>query len=166
MVDQFRIEFDDKAVLTALRRAEEGARDLGPLMEQLAGILEDASERAFKQERDPTTGAPWAALSPVTQNKEVAEGKLRGAHPILQVSGSLVLSMRSEHDATSATVGFAEKYASTQHHGAKKGEFGRTRRGAPIPWGDIPARQIVGIGESDQTETLDAVSQYISSAFE
>ena len=35
-------------------------------------------------------------------------------------------------------------YATTQQFGAARGEFGATRRGRPIPFGDIRARAFVG----------------------
>jgi len=158
---EFRIEFDAEKVLATLADLQERAEDLTPLMSELAGILEDASERAFQNEQDPETGAAWARLSATTKAK-----RSDPLASILQDSGSLVGSLTTDHDARSATVGFAEKYASTHHHGAAKGEFGETSRGAPIPWGEIPARPIVGIGESDRSEIRDAVSHYISSAFE
>jgi phage virion morphogenesis protein len=166
--EPIRIELDSREVLAALADLEGRAGDMTDLMADLAGILEGASERAFQKEKDPATGAPWAELSETT--------KQRRADPlakILQDSGSLVGSLDSEHDSNSATVGFAEKYASTHHFGAKKGQFGTASgafyfdgeslrpRQVPIPWGDIPARPIVGISKEDEQEILDAVSAYI-----
>lgn len=155
-----RIEFDSEELLAALSGLQARFEDMTPLMSELSGILEDASERAFINEKDPDTGTPWAPLSETTKarrNDPLAK--------ILQDSGSLVGSLSTDHDARSATVGFAEKYAGTHHHGAAKGEFGNTSRGAPIPWGDIPARPIVGLAESDIQEIEDAVSAYISASF-
>jgi|GEM_PF-4183658 len=131
MPDQFRIEVDDEQLLKMLSRAQAEAEDLTPLMEDIEGIMVDATKRAFKNERDPETGAPWAALSPTTQKKEVAAGKLRGAKPILEVSSSLVQSIGGRHDASSAEAGVAEKHGITHQLGAKKGKYGFAD-GAPL----------------------------------
>lgn len=166
------IELDSREVLAALADLQGRTDDMTELMDELAGILEDASERAFQNQRDPATGAPWAELSETTKKRrDDPLGK------ILQDSGGLVGSLDSEHDSKSATVGFAEKYASTHHFGAKKGQFGTASgafqfdgeslrpRQVPIPWGDIPARPIVGVDESDISEIYSAVQRYISASF-
>jgi len=161
MPDQFRIEVDDEQVLAKLARAVADADDLTPLMGEIEGILVDATERAFEEQKDPSNGAPWAALSPVTKARRRDPNG-----PILKDAGNLVGSVGGNHDATSATVGVAEKYGITHQLGAAKGEYGKTSRGAPIPWGDIPARPFLGFNEDDRREILDVVSQYISGAFE
>jgi phage virion morphogenesis protein len=158
--DPIQFEIDSKAVLAALSSLQDRAENMTELMSDLAGILEDASERAFQKERDPTTGAPWAELSETTkQRRDDPLAK------ILQDSGSLVGSLDSEHDSKSAIVGFSEKYAAIQHFGATKGEFGTTSRGSAIPWGDIPARPILGLGDQDISEIDSVVQRYISSTF-
>jgi len=126
--------------------------DMRPVTRPLAGILADIPERAFAQQRDPVTGAPWAPLSPVTVNRRGS------ASPILQVSGMLASSIQAEHGADYARVTTATVYAPTHQLGAKRGQFGRTRRGAPIPWGDIPARPFFGVGPADEAEIAETAS--------
>jgi hypothetical protein len=41
------------------------------------------------------------------------------------------------------------------HFGAKQGAFGRTSRGGPIPWGDIPARPLLPIDEQGNMDAFD-----------
>ena len=158
--DQFRLEVDDQDVLDALAAAQAAMTDLTPLMSEIEGIMVDAIERSFINEQDPTTGVPWAALSPVTKARR---GDPNG--PKLQDKGDLVNSVRGDHDASSAEAGVAEKYGITHQLGAKRGQYGETSRGSPIPWGDIPARPFVGVGEDDKTDIRDAVSRYISTSF-
>lgn len=38
-------------------------QDLSPVVREIAGVLEDAAQRAFRDEQDPVTGPPWAAAS-------------------------------------------------------------------------------------------------------
>ena len=73
------IDYKDRSVLNALQRLDDRLNNLTPAMRDIAGVLTDATERAFQDEADPATGAPWAPLTEAT----VA---MRGgdAHPILQ----------------------------------------------------------------------------------
>ena len=121
-------------------------RDTTPLTRVFAGILMDASQRAFERQADPVTGEKWAGLSPVTV-------KRRGSStPILRVSGQLASAVQSEHGPDFARLTVAKAYAGTMFFGAKRGQFGSTSRGAPIPWGDIPARRFMGLGPEDENE--------------
>jgi len=173
VADQIRIEIDDEQALRALQRAAESGRDLSPVMRDIAGVIEDAIERAFQTQSDPETGEPWAPLAESTKKKR------SGSEPfaILQDSSSLVQSIGSDFDATSAEAGVAEIYGVTHQFGAEKGEFGTAQgaftfdgqslrpRSIPIPWGDIPARPFLGLSDEDETEILDLVSAYLSDSF-
>lgn len=120
------------------------------IMRGLGGILLAAIERGFKDEADPVTGAPWADLSPVTKARRAKKGHTGKK---LQISGRLAASFGEvELSETSVVVGSNVAYATTMHYGAKQGAFGRmsvlsTRREVPIPFGDIPARPLLPIGE-------------------
>lgn len=127
--------------------------DMSPVSRALAGVLADIPERAFADQRDPVTGAPWAKLSPVTVNRRGS------ATPILQVSGILAGSIQAESGPDFARVTTNVPYAPTHQFGAKKGQFGTTKRGAPIPWGDIPARRFFGVSPADETEIAETGSQ-------
>ncbi|HML56420.1 MAG TPA: phage virion morphogenesis protein [Solidesulfovibrio magneticus] len=121
-------------------------RNMTPITRALAGVLADIPERAFANQADPATGAPWAALSPTTVARRGS------AQPILQVSGILAGSIHSEHGPDYARASTADVKAATHQFGAKKGQYGSTRKGTPIPWGDIPARPFFGIGPEDEAE--------------
>jgi len=58
-------------------------------------------------------------------------------------------------------VGSVLEYAAVQQFGAKKGAFGRTRRGAPIPWGDIPPRPFLGLSDADRRSILDLIAEHL-----
>jgi phage virion morphogenesis protein len=173
MADQIQIEIDDRALLAALANAIAASVDLTPLMQDIAGVLEDASERAFINQADPATGAPWAPLSETTKKRR----KRGPPFAILQDNGDLAGSLGSSHTSDEAVVGVAEKYGVTHQFGAKRGQYGFAAgaytfdgdeirpRAIPIPWGDIPARPFLGIGPTDEKEILALVSGYISSSF-
>ena len=144
------IEIATNDIAAALARLAAANSDMTPLMGEIAGNLHDTVEENFAQEGRPA----WVPLSAVT----VAQ---RGnAGPILQRSGQLAASITPSHDATSATAGTNKIYARTQQFGAKKGAFGRTTRGAPIPWGDIPARPFFALSDDDTEAILELVLAY------
>jgi phage virion morphogenesis protein len=140
------VEVNTEALEAQLGRAIALGANMTPITRALAGVLEDIPERAFANQADPTTGQAWAPLSPATV-------KRRGsATPILQVSGALAASIQSEYGPDFAQAGTATVYAPPHQFGARKGAFGTTSRGRPIPWGDIPARPIFGVGPEDEAE--------------
>lgn len=124
-------------------------QDMTPITRQLTGILADATERAFAEQRDPVTGAAWHPLSPVTLARRAKTGH---DGPMLQVSGQLAASIHQSYGPDHATVGTNKVYATTHQLGARKGAFGTTKRGGPIPWGNIPARPFLGFGPEDEEE--------------
>ena len=130
----FSITIDDAAVRAALTRLARQVADMKPAMEDIGRALGNLAEDAFQAE-----GPGWPQLSPVTVARRGS------AHPILQDSGGLAASITHGGDATSAWVGASKIYAAVQQFGQPKGASGRTRHGAPIPWGDIPARPYLPI---------------------
>lgn len=162
-MDRVRVELDDTRILRALNGLLRLGTDLSPAMKVIAGHLEDSAKESFERESSPD-GAPWKPLSPVTleQRKKLD----LGAGPILQRSGDLKGSIVSDWGADFAETGTVKKYAVTQHLGAKQGEFGRTTRGGPIPWGDIPARPFLGIWPQHERMIIDDVTDIISALWD
>ena len=156
-----KIEYDDRKVRRALRRLAVAGRDLTPAMREIAAALEGAAEDAFEQQQSPD-GTAWDDLSEVTKGRREKRGKWPGQ--ILQVEGRLAGSLTSRYDADSAQAGVNLVYAPTHQFGAKQGEFGTTRRGAPIPWGDIPARAFLGRSDELDAEILDAIERHFEQA--
>ena len=153
-----RLEVNVTDLEKALSRLEHAGEMRLDIMRGIGGVLLAAIERGFKEEADPVTGAAWAELSPVTIARRAKEGH-NGKK--LQVSGDLATSFGEVAlSETEVVVGSIKKYAPTMHYGAKKGAFGRmsilsTRREVPIPWGDIPARPLLPIGEDGAINAVD-----------
>lgn len=163
------VRIDDGAVLAALGRLSAAGADMTPATREIAGVLADATEEAFAQQRDPTTGERWADLQESTKKRREKTGHWPGS--ILQVSGDLARDIESDYGADFAAAGTNRPHATTHQLGAKKGEFGamstiRTRQVVPLPWGDIPARPILGIGADDKEEILDVVNRHLRRVLE
>ena len=50
----------------------------------------------------------------------------------------------------SREVGSTRIYAGAHQFGARRGACGTNKKGAPIPWGDIPARPFLGVSDADK----------------
>ncbi len=144
------------SVQQSLRGLVAAGHDLTPVMREIGEHLLNSTRDRFRDEQDPT-GAPWAPLSGTTIAK-----KRRNRGRILTESGILGGTLAVRAGATSVEVGSPSIYAGTHQFGAKKGSFGSTTKGHPIPWGDIPAREFLGLSDADRVEITDIVSEYLA----
>ena len=155
------ITVDSGPVARALARLASAASDLEPAMKSVSGILESQAQASFEREAAPD-GERWADLSDVTKARRAARRKWPGR--ILQVGGDLAGSITAAHGRDFAAAGTNVAYAPTHQFGARKGQFGRTARGAPIPWGDIPARPFLGLSRDGEDDVLDAIGRHLERA--
>ena len=146
------IEVNLEDIEGAIEKLMAFERDHSPVMRGVGGVLLEAIERGFAGEANPVTGEKWHELSPVTLLRRANAGH---TGKILQVQGDLATSFNAAVGAHSVVVSTNKKYATTMHFGAKQGEFGRTTRNGPIPWGDIPARPILPVDENGGISPID-----------
>lgn len=157
------IDIDFSEFDAGLGRLATLTRDMTPVTRELSEVLVDASALAFRKQADPVTGAGWHPLSAITWARRVATGH---DGPPLQVSGQLKASVQADHGPDFATAGTNKAYVSTHQLGAKQGQYGRSKRGGPIPWGDIPARPFLGIGDYEREEIRDIIAMALRKALE
>lgn len=134
------ITVEDAALRRSLARLHTRLRDLRPALRSIGQTLVTATDLTFHEQRDPW-GQPWAPLRPATLARR-RTGKRAGAKQaaILRDSGRLAGSYSYRVGRQSVSVGSNVIYSAAHHRKIKRGEHGTTRRGVPIPWGDIPAR--------------------------
>ncbi len=153
------IVFDDNEIRRGLLRLAQAGEDLRPVMQKIAAALEAGVDRAFEKETAPD-GTPWPNLSKVTRERRRKQGTWPGQ--ILNITGASGLSgsITTASDALTAQAGTIIDHAPTQQYGARKGQYDKTRRGGPIPWGDIPARPFLGVSDETREEILDLLRKY------
>lgn len=115
MSDFIEIKIDDKQLQQALNRLADKTSDLRPLMQNIAGILEDSVEENFEQEGRPK----WKELAKPTIKQRRKKGYWPGR--ILQMRGELASSITSSYDSNSAIVGTNKVYAAIHQFGGKAG---------------------------------------------
>lgn len=152
-----KIELDNRQVIEALDRLIQAGTDMAPVFQDIGEYLVDSTKQRFASGTAPD-GSPWAPLSPVTVARK-GHGQ-----PLIGESRRLSNEIFSLATAEDVAVGSPLEYAATQHYGASRGAFGQTRRGSPIPWGNIPAREIVGLSDHDEVQVLDILSEHLEAA--
>lgn len=136
------VTVDSAEVDRALRAMAARLGDLRPAMELIGQAMVTEKDLGFRAETDPW-GTPWARLSEVTM------GRRRGTSAqILRDTGNMQDSITFDAGKSSVVVGTNEPRARTHQFGASKGAYGRTKRGGPIPWGDIPRRAMLPLDKA------------------
>lgn len=151
---RIQVSVDNQTVLDALNRLIEAGANPRPVLLEIGEDLLLFTKRRFVTQTGPD-GAGWAANSPITL-------AIKGAKPPL--IDERTLSQQIFYQVTGATLELGSNlvYAAVQQFGAAQGSFGHTRRGAPIPWGDIPARPYLGVSEEDEQTILAVISDYLA----
>ena len=155
---KYRITANLKAADALFEKLERRGKDMTPLLDAAAGVLEDVAEEAFETETSPD-GAAWPALSQVTIRRRERGGHWPGGK--LQVSGRLAASIGLVAlGPRSVIVGTNVVYAAAMQFGARKGAFGKGRR--PVPWGDIPPRPYLGISQDAEHEIEQLIADWLN----
>lgn len=134
-----KITVQDKEVLAQLSRLKARLNNMRPAMDEMGGAIADRVRLGFNDARSPY-GAKWDPLSAVTVSR-----RRGGSSKPLNDTGRLRNSVFHRASGSSVEIGLSAKYAGTHQFGARQGKYGRTRRGAPIPWGTISARPMLPI---------------------
>lgn len=146
------IDIITQPVLQRLNEIERRSVDTKRLMADLAMVLEVAVDENFETEGR----GDWDPLTPTTISR-----RSNPTAKILEVSGILSGTITSSYSDTEAIAGTNDIKAATHQFGARKGEYGQTKHGVPIPWGDIPARPFLFVTEGEVDEMEQIVVDYL-----
>lgn len=143
---------------------------LPPLLNNMGEHMLNSTQDNFSDSQAPD-GSTWAANSGVTLanylgNKTGRKRKTAAANkkPLIGISGwrsGLAGTLTYQVLGDTLVFGSNKPYAAVMHFGAKKGAFGQTKYGVPIPWGDIPARPWLGVSHTDGQILLKMAGDYL-----
>lgn len=150
------IGYDDSDVLSVLSSLKAKLGDLRPAFDDIGAYLDRSHHERFLKEEAPD-GVKWAPLSDTTTAR-----KAKNDDRILIEEGHLLESLHYQSSSDGVQYGTDRIYGATHQFGAKAGDFGKTKSGSLIPWGDIPARPFLGISGEDRTEILDILGDFLS----
>lgn len=155
------LTIDNGRVTARLQGLAGALDDMTPVMGRIADVLRDNSEDRFAAQVAPD-GSPWAPRSPTTILRYQKSGE--GFGGILHRTGRMRQTLGTDFGRNFAEVSSAAIQSAVMQFGAAKGAFGSTSRGAPIPWGTIPARPFLGVSQKDEDDILALVAGYAASA--
>lgn len=165
MSDRIEIVIDIGAAQAGLDRLASLLDDMTPIMRDIGEYMIKATKERFRKGAGPD-GSVWPAKSATTIAAYLARGDRADPRPLIGPSGLLSQLIAAEVTGSGRAVeiGSSRIYAGVMQFGARRGAFGQTRRGAPIPWGDIPARPFLGASEADLVAIGEIVSAGLSEA--
>lgn len=144
------IQFTNGTVLQVLNSLLDKLDDLSEPMNDIAAVLESATEGAFAAEADPTTGQAWVSLSDTYLK---ANPKRQGGKILQASAGGLAASITADSGDFWAAIGSNKIYAAIH-------QFGGTDD-MPAGSAGIPARTYLGVGREDEQSMLGILGGYL-----
>ena len=154
--------------------------NLGPVHRQIGEHLVDSTKARFGSSTAPDQ-SKWKELSDTTlaayvsgfgKSKFTKTGALNKAgrtardsrKPLVGKSKALSTTIfyTVSADGNVLSVGSPMVYSAMQNFGQKKGASGNMKNGAPIPWGDVPPREFIGLSSADESMMRDQYARYIT----
>ena len=145
------IDYDSQAVTDMLNQLIAQTNNLQPAMMEIAEYLHERTRDRFDNQQDPD-GNAWAPLADSTKKRKQAQGV-----PVDKILHGQTLNLRdtifpfySNTEAGVSTGPGTEKYAASH-------QFGADER-------NISARPFLGLGEDDEAEVLDILTDFLEGA--
>jgi phage gpG-like protein len=177
------IEVDDKRVLDVIAELQRRMSDMTPAMQSVGEYLVASTHARFATSIGPN-GVPWAPNTETTYIRMIEQRagtilkkgpnagrvNVKGTalaltkKPLIGETHRLENELITRADADSVTVGSNMIYAAVQQFGEERGTVGSTKRGSPIPWGDIPPRPFLGLSTGDADNVLAIVGLFLAAA--
>lgn len=158
-----KLKLDLKEADEVLRTILNAINDMTPLLHDIGQEMVDSTLENFQEGTSPD-GIPWAPKSKATLEKyERRKDGPVSSRPL--IGPSKTLSSRQVHSFGvgdgKVSWGTNLTQAAVMQFGAAKGTFGTAANGSSIPWGDIPARPFIGIGEDDISEIVRLAEEHL-----
>lgn len=166
-----RIELQTAEAQRVLDELIRRMTDFRPLMEEVGDMMIRRTKQNFIDGTSPD-GIPWAPKSQATLDAYAARKETVSSKPLIGPSGALSTQIFKETTPTSVSWGSTRDQAAVMQFGAQAGEFGATigrdKNGREFmvstPWGDIPARPFIGVGEDDETAIVATLEEWLEGA--
>lgn len=149
-MNKVEIVLSDSPVLQVLGSLLDKLDDLSDPMNDIAAVLESATEGAFEAEADPVTGQAWQSLSDAYLK---ANPKRQGGKILQASAGGLAASVTADSGDFWAAIGSNKIYAAIH-------QFGGTDDMPAGPAG-IPARPYLGVSREDEQSMLGILGEYL-----
>ncbi|TVL34503.1 phage virion morphogenesis protein [Shewanella xiamenensis] len=150
-MNKVEIVLSDSPVLQVLGSLLDKLDDLSEPMNDIAAVLESATEGALEAEADPVTGQAWQSLSDAYLK---ANPKRQGGKLLQASAGGLAASVTADSGDFWAAIGSNKIYAAIH-------QFGGTDDMPAGPAG-IPERRYLGVSHEDEQSMLEILGEYLN----
>ncbi len=157
-MSDIQITIDSTQVEALLSHLTGRLDHLQPTLETIGYTLSENIRLTFRDLKSPD-GVAWKQLSPVTISRRTNHSSVP-----LNDTGVLRNSIAYQMTGQAVEIGTIEVQAAVMNYGAKQGAFGKNKRNAPLPWGDIPARPFMPSEHLPtiwQDDVLDKVKDFL-----
>ena len=158
----YRVRIHPDEITDVLNRLSAALTDLLPLMTEIGEQLEHTTEERFDRGVGPD-GRAWAPKSQTTIDAYARRKQRVDRRPLWGPGegGHLARSIHRAVGVDFVEIGTNAIQSAVMQYGARQGAFGRTRRGAPIPWGNIPARPFIGLSDLDRSNIAETLDEWL-----
>ncbi|MDE1917660.1 MAG: phage virion morphogenesis protein [Sphingomonadales bacterium] len=156
-----KFEFKISSAGAALARAKAVLVDMTPIMQDVAEYVTEITRQHFVDGKGPD-GQPWAPKKPSTLARYERLGYGNLDRVLIGPGKALSRQIVSEATPNAAIVGSSLIYSGVMQDGAEKGAFGKDRRGRPVPWGKIAAREWLYLTPKDEAEIVAIAEEHVA----
>ena len=152
------LDYDAAALRATLGALATTVANPAPALAEIGEHLLRTTRARFGQGgKAAPDGTPWPRNTATTRAR-------KGTDNPLYERGMLQGQLRWQlaENGRAVLVGSNRIYAAVQQFGQPKGASGRTARGGPIPWGDIPPRPYLGLSVDDRAEALAILREHLA----
>ncbi len=145
--------------------------DLTQPMADIGDDMVESTRQNFIEGSSPD-GVPWAPKAQATLDAYAARKETVSTKPLIGPSRTLSTNILFQASSNSVAWGSNMIQAAVMQFGAEAGEFGATigrdKNGREFmvstPWGNIPARPFIGVGEEDETAIVATLEHWLEGA--
>jgi len=141
--------YNDADVISGLQRLRDKVGNIRPALAEIGEVMTESTKHRFETTTGPDGGL-WTANSPVTLDNK------SGSKPLTGETGTLMQSIHSQLDGE-----FAVEIGSNKDQAAMM-QFGGTKEQFPHLWGDIPAREYLGVSSQDKVVILGIIERHFN----
>lgn len=168
-----KFKLDDVVVTDVLSHTRHTLDNPAAMLADMGEHLVNSTQQRFRTSTAPD-GSKWQANSQSTflnllgTTHTTKKGKINkaGTNRVMSklplvLGGTLRDEIHYQVSGDLLLVGSPMEYAAVQNFGAKAGEFGQTKFGVPLPFGDIPAREFIGMSDADRIEVTNIAKDHL-----
>lgn len=135
------IKINDTQLQRRLNEILQGVTNLTPVLDDIGqGLIEHTR-------RNIAAGHDWQGRA-FAPNTALTLSRKKGSKPLINTGTFKDHRLFHHVSGSSVTIGAGGVQAAVLQFGARQGQFGRSKRNGPLPWGTIPPRPYLPLNDA------------------